>query len=60
MSLMQHPSTDPQSFSSFVSLNRADRTHQPGPASRPLQRLVSWAVAAAIAVIAICMFFGTR
>ncbi|MEJ8823757.1 hypothetical protein WKW80_17225 [Variovorax humicola] len=60
MSRMQHPSTDPQTFSSFVSLNRADRTHQPKEAPLSKERIASFVIAGIVAAIAICMLLAAR
>ena len=59
MRAMPHPSTDPQSFSTFVSLNRADRTHQPKEPSFPKERIAGFLMAGVVAIVAICMLLAT-
>ncbi|MBB3179157.1 hypothetical protein [Variovorax sp. Sphag1AA] len=51
---MAHRSTDTQTFSSFVALNRADRTHEPVKRGFPsVARFVFAGVALAVTV---CLF----
>lgn len=57
---MQPPSTDPQSFSSFAPLNRADMTHEPKKRPPPRDRMTKFVMAGLIAVLAICVGFGVR
>jgi hypothetical protein len=44
-------STDTQTFSSFVALNRADLTHEPGQTGKP--RIAKFVVAGVILVVAL-------
>ncbi|MBO9649300.1 MAG: hypothetical protein J7605_12370 [Variovorax sp.] len=51
---MAHRSTDTQTFSSFVALNRPDRTHE--PAKRGLPSVAKFVLAGIAVVVTVCLF----
>ncbi|MEJ8811078.1 hypothetical protein WKW77_08355 [Variovorax ureilyticus] len=51
---MADPSTDTQSFSGFVALNRADRTHE--PVKRGVPSIAKFVMAGVVLAVTVFLF----